>query len=157
MRRTPAIVRSRFGPYFSSTTRLRPFSPSSTDQLAMYPSCWRISAMWVLILLYGITTRSWYAWLALRTRVSMSAIGSVIDIRVLPLPPQYPGGLTVLLGPFGAPTAFRAKRETSWGVYQEDLVMPGSSPAWAISRKQMRQRPNARNTARGRPQRLHRV
>src|SRR5688500_2125000 len=36
--------------------------------------------MWVLILLYGITTRSWYAWLALRRRVSMSAIGSVIDI-----------------------------------------------------------------------------
>jgi hypothetical protein len=28
--------------------------------------------------LYGIATESWYAWLALRRRVSMSAIGSVI-------------------------------------------------------------------------------
>src|SRR3954452_16260882 len=34
--------------------------------------------MCVLILLDGIRTLSWYAELALRTRVSMSAIGSVI-------------------------------------------------------------------------------
>ena len=34
--------------------------------------------MCVLILLCGMVTRSWYAELALRTRVSMSAIGSVI-------------------------------------------------------------------------------
>lgn len=30
------------------------------------------------------------------------------------------------------------------GVYQDDLVTPGSSPAWAISRRQMRHRPNLR-------------
>src|SRR5689334_10717568 len=35
---------------------------------------------------YGIATVSWYAWLALRRRVSMSAIGSVIVMmRVLSL------------------------------------------------------------------------
>ena len=37
-----------------------------------------------LILLYGIVTESWYAWLALRRRVSMSAIGSVIVMAVWP-------------------------------------------------------------------------
>jgi hypothetical protein len=41
--------------------------------------------------------------------------------------------------------------------YQLDLVMPGSSPRCAISRKQMRHSPNLRYTARGRPQREHRV
>ena len=37
--------------------------------------------MWVLILLCGMDTVSWNAELALRTRVSMSAIGSVIVMR----------------------------------------------------------------------------
>src|SRR6266508_5093826 len=37
-----------------------------------------MSAIPALILLYGIVVDSWYAWLALRRRVSMSAIGSVI-------------------------------------------------------------------------------
>ena len=41
--------------------------------------------------------------------------------------------------------------------YQLDLVMPGSSPRCAIIRKQMRHSPNRRYTARGRPQRVHRV
>src|SRR5215218_2097938 len=41
--------------------------------------------------------------------------------------------------------------------YQELLLTPGSSPAWAISRRQMRQRPNLRKTACGRPQRWQRV
>src|SRR5690242_1007226 len=34
--------------------------------------------MFALIFENGMLTRSWYAWLALRRRVSMSAIGSVI-------------------------------------------------------------------------------
>ena len=42
-----------------------------------------------------------------------------------------------------------AEEAASWGGYQDDLVMPGSSPACAISRKQMRHRPNVRYTARG--------
>src|SRR3954468_3755002 len=41
--------------------------------------------------------------------------------------------------------------------YQLDLVIPGSSPRCAISRRQMRHRPNFRYTARGRPQRWQRV
>ena len=49
--------------------------------------------MWVLILLCGMVTRSWYAWLAFRTRVSMSAIGSVIVMAVRGLPRRgFPGG-----------------------------------------------------------------
>ena len=34
--------------------------------------------------------------------------------------------------------------------------MPGITPWWASSRRQMRQSPNFLNTARGRPHRLHR-
>ena len=41
--------------------------------------------------------------------------------------------------------------------YQLDLVMPGIAPWCASSRRQIRHRPNFLNTARGRPQRLHRV
>src|SRR5439155_14319116 len=38
-----------------------------------------------------MVTRSWYAWLALRRRVSMSAIGSVIVIGVRqPFSPRFP-------------------------------------------------------------------
>ena len=51
-----------------------------------------------LILEYGMPTVSWYAELALRRRVSMSAIGSVIDMAVVAflavvsfLPACYPG------------------------------------------------------------------
>src|SRR4029077_2091310 len=41
--------------------------------------------------------------------------------------------------------------------YQELFVMPGITPWWASSRKQMRQSPNFLNTARGRPHLLQRV
>jgi hypothetical protein len=41
--------------------------------------------------------------------------------------------------------------------YQLDFVMPGITPWWASSRRQIRHRPNLRKTARGRPQRLQRV
>src|SRR5204862_7468438 len=41
--------------------------------------------------------------------------------------------------------------------YQLDFVMPGMTPWCASSRRQIRQRPNLRETARGRPQRLQRV
>src|SRR5690625_4981504 len=46
----------------------------------MYPSCLRIAAMLLLSLECGMDTVSWNAELALRTRVGMSAIGSVIDM-----------------------------------------------------------------------------
>jgi hypothetical protein len=41
--------------------------------------------------------------------------------------------------------------------YQLDLMTPGSSPRSAMSRKQMRQMPNLRKKARGRPQRGQRL
>src|SRR5690349_515403 len=41
--------------------------------------------MWVLSLLLGIDTESWYARFPLRTRVSMSATGSVMVIAVVSL------------------------------------------------------------------------
>jgi predicted nucleotidyltransferase len=41
--------------------------------------------------------------------------------------------------------------------HQLDLVMPGMAPSCARSRRQIRQRPNFRYTARGRPQRRQRV
>src|SRR4051794_1207722 len=41
--------------------------------------------------------------------------------------------------------------------YQLDFVMPGIAPWCASSRRQIRQRPNLRKTARGRPHRLQRV
>src|SRR5919205_1110097 len=48
----------------------------------MYPSSLRRRAIDSLMREFGISTRSCSAWLALRMRVSMSAIGSV-NIRVL--------------------------------------------------------------------------
>src|SRR5712671_1624951 len=93
--------------------------------------------MWVLILLYGITTRSWYAWLALRRRVSMSAIGSVIDIRVLPLSPQYPCGLTAWvvlpgrLGDAGQLAGVSHLAETD--AAQPERAVHGARPAAAVA------------------------
>jgi hypothetical protein len=61
--------------------------------------------------------------LALRIRVSMSAMGSVIVMAA----------------------------------YQLAFVTPGTSPACTMTRRQMRQSPNLRYTAFGRPHRWHRV
>jgi hypothetical protein len=41
--------------------------------------------------------------------------------------------------------------------YQLDLTTPGSSPRSAMLRKQIRQMPNFRKKARGRPQRVQRL
>src|SRR5665647_2311980 len=99
-----------------------------------------MTAMLALSLEYGIVTDSWYAELAFRRRVSMSAIGSVIVMGLLPfLDGVSPSGDLRRSG------------------YQLLLVTPGSSPRCAISRTQMRQSPNLRYTARGRPQRWHRL
>src|SRR3954447_6547015 len=45
--------------------------------------------MCVLSLEDGMAAESWYAWLAFRSRVSMSAIGSVIVMGVVPLSPRF--------------------------------------------------------------------
>src|SRR4029077_1018382 len=46
--------------------------------------------MWDLILEYGMPTVSWYAEFAFRSRVSMSAIGSVIVMANRPSSPRFP-------------------------------------------------------------------
>ena len=84
--------------------------------------------MWDFSLLNGMATLSWYAEFALRRRVSMSAMGSVMVI-----------GLSCPSSPWFL--ADRPARDLRRSCYQELLVMPGSSPACAISRKQIRHRP----------------
>src|SRR3954452_16202658 len=133
--------------------------------------------MWVFSFDDGMVAASWYAEFALRSRVSMSAIGSVIvmlggaSLAAVPLALGH-GGLGA--GPLGdrwcssgdllERLRCRVPRRAceAWGAagsfdYQEDLLTPGSSPACAISRRQMRHRPNLRKTACGRPQRRQRV
>src|SRR4051794_34740791 len=125
----------------------------------------------------GMTAASWYAWLAFRSRVSMSAIGSVIVMACgasLAAVPHALGlgdlarglsaiSVTRLLRCWnGSAAGTRGARSVSRGAagsfcYQELLRTPGSSPAWAISRRQIRHRPNLRKTACGRPHRWQRV
>src|SRR3712207_2191098 len=85
----------------------------------------------------------------------MSAIGSVIVMsggaslavvpRVLGLGDLAPGPSTISGARCGVVP------------YQLDLRTPGSSPACAISRRQIRHRPNLRKTECGRPHRWQRV
>src|SRR3954470_14645819 len=132
--------------------------------------------MWVFSFDDGMVAESWYAEFALRSRVSMSAIGSVIvmsggaSLAAVP----HALGLGLGAGPLGdlccasgdllERLRCRVPRRAceAWGAagsfdYQEDLLTPGSSPACAISRRQMRQSPNFRKTACGRPHRWQRV
>src|SRR6476619_5356818 len=95
-RRTPAMERSRLGPYLRLMVSVLPTSASSTAQPAMYPSASRISAMWLLSFENGMETSSLCAELAFRTRVNMSAIGSVMVIGLLrPLSPRFPPGVVL--------------------------------------------------------------
>src|ERR1700709_2376712 len=109
--------------------------------------------MWVLSFDDGIVAASWYAELAFRNRVSMSAIGSVIVMgcraslaavpRALVLGDLAPGlsaigGARLVTCWNGSAAATRGARSVSWGAagpfcYQELLLTPGSSPACAIS------------------------
>src|SRR3954469_968041 len=96
----------------------------------------------------GMTAESWYAWLAFRRRVSMSAMGSVIVMTCgasLAAVPRALGlgdlarGLSanggasdVELGPAAGSRRELASGGGQRGPYQLDLRTPGSSPAWAI-------------------------
>src|SRR3954452_24306567 len=100
----------------------------------------------------GMTAASWYAWLAFRSRVSMSAIGSVIvmsGVASLAAVPRALGlgdlarGLSTI---GGAVVRLRRPARAVSNDYQLDLRTPGSSPACAISRRQIRHRPNLRKT-----------
>src|SRR6478609_1962570 len=115
-----------------------------------------MSAMLPFNLEKGMTASSWKAEFALRIRVRKSAIGSVMVMAVrvaflawFPTPQRGTGPVTTC----GRPQRAAAGSDG----YQLDLVTPGSSPAWAISRRQIRHRPNLRYTECGRPQRLQRV
>src|SRR5215211_2146871 len=78
----PEIVRSRSGEYFIVMVRTSPtpFGDGATSYPTMYPSFWRTSASATFCFDDGIFTWSCIAVLALRTRVSMSAMGSVIMV-----------------------------------------------------------------------------
>src|SRR5437763_5096737 len=106
----------------------------------------------------GMRTWSCMARLALRTRVSMAAMGSVIMLMA-PLRARRPAlrgrsSLALLsrrwLG-VGDPCAARSPPD------QLAFVTPGISPAWASSRRQMRHSMNLRYTDLGRPHRRQRV
>src|ERR1700688_410959 len=79
-RRRPAIVRVRSEAYLSwiSRTLPGPAFAGATSKLAMYPSRCRMRARDSFSFELGILTLSCIAVLALRMRVSMSAMGSVI-------------------------------------------------------------------------------
>src|SRR3954469_10339049 len=122
----------------------------------------------------GMVALSWYAWLAFRRRVSMSAIGSVIVMSggaSLAAVPQALGLGDLAPGPSAISGAFvglwlrcrvpfrpcEVRGAAGSFYYQELLRTPGSSPACAISRRQIRHRPNLRKTECGRPHRWQRV
>jgi hypothetical protein len=101
--------------------------------------------MFTLIFEDGIDVDSWKAIDALRTRVSMSATGSVIVIGGSLLwgcgdryAPHFPSSWSRRPGVRGRGVVHRI------GGYQLALRTPGSSPACAISRKQTRQSLNRR-------------
>src|ERR1039457_2796259 len=133
-RLSPAIERSRVGPNLSETTRFLPTSASSTFHPAMYPCCWRISAMCTLMVEQGMPTVSWYAALAFRRRVSMSAIGSVIVMAWWPSSPWFPAGPSARsVGAGGAqvgrcPCAGRARARL-----QVLLLPAGLGDAWQLA------------------------
>src|SRR5690606_31542958 len=82
------MVRARSGLYFMRMRRVLPGLPtfSSTSYPSMYPSAARTPARASFSLLEGMRTSSCIAMLALRIRVSMSAMGSVMVMRRLPSP-----------------------------------------------------------------------
>src|SRR5580658_11104680 len=88
-RRSPPMVRVRSGAYLSliSRTLPGPVVAGVTSKPPMYPSRSRMSARDSFSLEVGILTVSCIAVLALRMRVSMSAMGSVIVMSpALPSP-----------------------------------------------------------------------
>src|SRR2546430_3762932 len=101
----------------------------------------------------GISTRECLAAIALRIRVNISAMGSVMYISK--------SGVGCRVSGDGLGPAFKPAPDT-WPLapcffYQLAFTTPGICPWSARSRKQIRHRLNLRRYARGRPQRLQRV
>src|SRR5687768_2098711 len=98
----------------------------------------RILAISTFILDPGMSTRRCFAPQALRMRVNMSAIGSVMLIVFRFLVLEYRTELS--------------STHRRFSVYQLALRTPGISPESASSRKHMRHTPNVLRNARDRPQ-----
>src|SRR5260364_90422 len=94
-----------------------------TEKSSIYPSSFKTCAIAALTLEEGITTDTLLTICALRTRVNISEIGSLILIDIFPCRLHY----------------------------QLALITPGISPRNAISRILLRAKPNFRNVPRGRP------
>src|SRR5579863_387428 len=118
----------------------------------------------------GISTFWCRAWSAFRTRVSMSATGSVNLIVCFssghPFAPRFAENLRQLFFSCGTLVAFRNPTGRGrWRTandlrrtrYQDDFETPGISPRSASWRKHKRQIPNLRRNARGRPHKLQRL
>src|SRR3954454_3641520 len=146
------ITRSPFGPYFSSIDNCLLGAPSSCSsrQSQIYPSRLSTSARPHFTLESGISTRGRSIRTALRMHVSISAIGSVIIIVVVR------GPLSVVRRQLSVAGFAATNNGQLTALYQLALRTPGIKPWSASFRKQMRQMPNLRYTARGRPQSWHR-
>src|SRR5579864_1199286 len=151
--------------------------PSSSVGLKfeMYPSSFRMRAISSFSREAGTSTFWCRAWSAFRTRVSMSATGSVNLIvsfsfsrslacapcsqlelknlrRLARLAPQGRKPLIDQGIPNGAAEAAPFQNH-----HHEDFETPGISPRSASWRKHKRQMPNLRRKARGRPHSLQRL
>src|ERR1700712_324912 len=141
------MERSRLRPYLSWMSSVLPTTSSRswTSKEVMYPSCLRISATPCFSLLYGIVTESWYAWLALRRRVSMSAIGSVIVMALSALSPlrfrtRISGRPVAIVCSWGLPGALGDARQLAGVCHlpqadpaQAELAVDGLGPTAALA------------------------
>src|SRR5271157_4688572 len=102
------------------------FAPSSaTLKLVMKPSSFRMRAISVFSLEAGTSTLGCRAWIALRTRVSMSAMGSLV-INLLPWP-----GLPARLGHAGnlAVQSQLAETQAADAELAQIAARPSAAPA----------------------------
>src|SRR5271157_2567111 len=131
------------------------FAPSSaTLKLVMKPSSFRMRAISAFSLEAGTSTLGWRAWIALRTRVSMSAMGSLVISLLGGRGPGARERTVARSATFPRPPAPDPRPHV---LYQLALITPGISPFNASWRKHRRQTPNLRRKARGRPQRQQRL
>src|SRR5690348_16634397 len=104
----------------------------------------------------GMSTRRCRDAHALRIRVSISAIGSVMLMKSNSSRIRRRGGDQWVIGGWWLVATNHQSPATNH-YYQEAFRTPGIIPDKASSRKQMRQTPNRRRNARDRPQRLQRL
>src|SRR5689334_14226246 len=108
----------------------------------------------------GTSTLAWRAWIALRTRVSMSAMGSLVIVLLPKALARRRGDaeknqknlLRIFLRDSASP-----RQKHGFSLYQLAFTTPGISPFRASLRKHRRQTPNFLRYARGRPHRQQRL